>query len=307
MHPRAATPLSPLTSRAADCPHNTHARSVSELHAPSSGGAPSRSGAGTLRVEIVAGESAAVACRSTTPLRLLLPRPRGRSAWAVAASHGGGLVAGDDVALELELGPGAQACLTTQAETKVYRSAGAPARQRVLARVAAGGLLALLPEPVSAFAGSAYAQEQRFELEAGASLVLVDAFTAGRSARGERWAFRSFATTNELAVDGRLILADALRLEAGRGPALPARMAPLELLATVVLLGPKVAAAAADLLTALAARPAGGPVLAAASPLADGLHLRLGASHVEAGTSALRAALAFLPGLLGEDPLSRRP
>jgi urease accessory protein len=226
----------------------------------------------------------------------------------VAASHGGGLVGGDHVVLDVAIGAGAQGCLTTQAETKVYRSTGAPGRQTLRARIEDGGLLAVLPEPVSAFAGAAYAQAQRIELAPGGSLVLVDAFTAGRSARGERWAFRSVASVNEIAVDGRLVLADALRLAEGEGPPVAARMAGMELLATVVLLGPRVAAAAAALLAELGARPAERtPVLAAASPLADGLHLRLAAAEVEAGLAALRAALAFLPGLLGEDPLSRRP
>jgi hypothetical protein len=35
--------------------------------------------------------------------------------------------------------------------------------------------------------------------------------------------------------------------------------------------------------------------------------MRLAAVDVESGLAALRATLAFLPGLLGEDPLSRRP
>jgi urease accessory protein len=272
----------------------------------------------------VAGESAAIECRSHTPLRLLLPRARGRTVWAVAASHGGGLVGGDHVALDLGVGEDAQACLTTQAETKVYRSADAPGRQSTRARVARGGLLAVLPEPVSAYAGSAYEQAQRFELAAGGSLVLLDTFTAGRSARGERWAFRSLRTANEVALDGRLVLADALRLAEGEGPPVATRMAGLELYVTVVLLGPRVADDAAALLADVAARPAApAPVLVAASPLpslaargggspgtsplSGGVLLRLAAAEVEVGLAALRAALAFLPGLLGEDPLSRRP
>ena len=256
----------------------------------------------------VAGESTAVTCASSSPLRLLLPRPRGRAVWAVVASHGGGLVGGDRVALDLEIGPATRACVSTQAETKVYRSVEAPSRQTTRARVERGALLAVLPEPVSAYAGSCFEQRQRFELAEDGNLVLLDAFTAGRSARGERWTFRALATANEVAVGGRLILADALRLSPSDGPAVAARMADVELLATIVLLGPQLAAPAADLLAALADRPAeAGPVLVAASPLGDGVHLRLAAVDVEAGRAAIRSTLAFLPALLGEDPLSRRP
>jgi urease accessory protein len=301
MQTRPARPDLRLLSRADDCPASAHAAAAST-------GVAAPAGSGSLSVARVAGESAAIGCRSTTPLRLLVPRPRGRTVWAVAASHGGGLVGGDHVALELDVGEQAQACLTTQAETKVYRSPGAPGRQTTRARVAAGGLLALLPEPVSAYAGAAYTQSQRLELAAGASLVLLDAFTAGRTARGERWAARALRTRNEVAVEGRLVLADAVHLVDGEGPPVAVRMARFDLLATLVLLGPLVGPAAAAILADLAGRPAGsGPVLVAASPLADGLHLRLAATDVEGGMAALRSTLAFLPALLGEDPLSRRP
>jgi urease accessory protein len=267
-----------------------------------------RAGSGRLLAALVAGQSAALACASSSPLRLLLPRPRGTAVWAVAASHGGGLVGGDTIRLDLELEPDARACLTTQAETKVYRSANLAGRQEVTARVASGGLLALLPEPVSAFAGSAYRQRQAFDLEPGASLVLVDTLVAGRAARGERWAFREYQSSNEVRVGGQLLLADSLRLAAGEGPPVARRLGDHDLLATIVLTGPLVAAPAAALLAALhALPPARDGLLAAASPVGDGLLLRLASRSVEAGLAAIRRHLDFLPALLGEDPLSRRP
>jgi urease accessory protein len=296
----APIPLRPH-SRADDCPTPAHRgrRDAAAAHP---------AGCGALDVAVVAGESVAIGCRSATPLRLLLPRARGRTVWAVAASHGGGLVGGDALSLELEVRAGAQACVTTQAETKVYRSERAAGRQLTRARIDEGALLALLPEPVSAFAGSSYVQEQRLSLAAGASLVLVDGFTAGRTARGERWAFRSLATRTEVVVDGRPVLHDALRLAEGEGRPVAARLAGVELLATVVLLGPRVAAAAAAVLAEVSARPAApAPVLLTASPLADGVIVKVAAAGVEPGLAALRATLSFLPAILGEDPLSRRP
>ncbi len=267
-------------------------------------------GAGRLEVLAVDGCSGVVTCAASSPLQLLAPRPRGAAAWILAASHGGGLVSGDAVDLEISVGAGAAACLGTQAETKVYRAAGgAGARQSLAAAVGGGGLLALLPDPVSPFAEARYEQEQRFELAAGASLVVLDAVTAGRAARGERWAFARYRSRNEVRVSGMLILADAVHLEAGRGPPLLRRLAGLELLATAIILGPRVAAAARELLQALGRAPAdgGAAVLAAASPLADGLILRLASRSVEEGMQALRAHLSFLAAPLDGDPLLRRP
>lgn len=303
--------------------------------------APLRAGAGTLAVEVVAGASALVTCRATSPLQLLAPRPRGAAVWIVAASHGGGLVTGDSVGLDVSVAAGATACVGTQAETKVYRAGdGAPAArgstgspradlkdplaltlrpaqgkgargtsQELRALVGPGALLAWLPDPVSPFAGARYRQDQRFDLAPGASLAVLDAVTAGRAARGERWAFERFASRNEVRAGGALVLADAVRLAAGEGPPVARRLAGLELLATVILVGPRVAAGAAAIRDSVAATSTAGdaPVLVAASPLAGGVILRLVARSVEAGMAALRAHLAFLAGPLDGDPLLRRP
>lgn len=266
-------------------------------------------GAGRLEVALVDGASSVLTCRATSPLQLLAPRARGPAAWVLAASHGGGLVTGDAVDLEIAVGPGATAYVGTQAETKVYRSGGGETRQRLRAAVGDGGLLAVLPDPVSPFAGASHQQEQRFELAPGGSLAVLDAVTAGRAARGERWALERYASRNEVRVGGALVLADAVHLAAGEGPALQRRLPEVELLATVLLLGPRVAAGAAAALQAVSGAPADGAavVVAAASPLADGVLLRLAARSVEAGMSAVRAHLSFLAGPLDGDPLLRRP
>lgn len=267
-----------------------------------------RAGSGRLRVALVDDQSAVLSCASVAPLRLLVPRPRGPAVWAVAASYGGGLVGGDEVALAVDVEQGATALLGTQAETKAYRTVAAPCRQEVRARIAAGGTLVLLPDPVSCFAGARYRQLQRFELAPGGSLLLLDALVSGRSARGERWAFEEYASRNEVVAGGRLLLADALRMTVGEGPPVPTRLDDRELLATLVLLGPRLAASARALRETIEALPAEGAAdpLVCASPLGDGLHLRLAARSVEAGLAYLRRHLGFLPTLLGEDPFSRR-
>lgn len=280
--------------------------------APGAQGCPRaghRAGAGRAETARVDGASALVACAATSPLQLLSPAPRGRCVWLVSASHGGGLVAGDDVALDLEIGAGSAALLTTQAGTKVYRSRGPVAAQRLDARVREGALLAVLPHPVSCFAGARYQQAQRLDLARGASLVWLDALTAGRVARGERWAADDCRARVEISLEGALLLADALRLVPGEGPPVAERLAGIELVATAVALGPAFAPHAAALRAALADAPAlpGAPVLAAASPLGDGVLLRVAARTVEAGLAFLRAHLAFAADVTGVDPFSRTP
>ncbi|HYG66032.1 MAG TPA: urease accessory protein UreD [Anaeromyxobacteraceae bacterium] len=274
--------------------------------------APLRRGEGRAAIARCDGASAVVACASTSPLRLLVPRARGDLAWLVAANHGGGLVAGDAIAIGLDVGAGATALLSTQASTKVYRSPGPhgpTASQRIDARVAAGGVLAILPHPVSPFEGARYAQSARLELAPGASVAWLDAVTAGRVARAERWAARAFRSRTEVTVGGRVVATDALRLAPGDGAPVAERLAGFELVATAIVLGPAFAHGARALVAALGATPAarGERLLAAASPLADGLVLRVASADVEAGLLFLRDRLRFVTGLIGADPFARSP
>ncbi len=266
-------------------------------------------GEGRLAIARVDGASALVTSRATSPLQILAPRRRGPSAWAVLATHGGGLVEGDAIDLEVDVAAGAAAVLSTQAETKVYRSAGGrSARQRLAARVGEGGVLAVVPEPVSPFAGARYEQQQRFELAPAASLLLVDALVAGRTARGERWAFDRYRSQNEVRMGGRLALGDALLL-APRGPGeLARRLEPFQAFALVVMVGPAFAGCAGALRGAVEALPcaAGAPLLATVSPVAGGILARCAGTTTEALGAFVRAAIAPAAGALGDDAFARR-
>ncbi len=268
---------------------------------------PLRPGEGRLAFARVDGATALVGCAAASPLQILSPRRRGASASAVLSSHGGGLVSGDRIALSVEVGAGAVALVTTQAEGKVYRRRLAPSEQVLDATVAAGGILAYVPDPMSCFAGSCHVQRQRFALGADASLLLLDAVTAGRSARGERWSLERYQSRTEVRSEAGLLLRDALRLDSSCGP--PAdRMGRLRALALAVAVGPAFAVAAIRLLGEISAAAVErqAPLLVAASPLADGLLLRAGAERVEDLADFLRTRLSFLTATLGEDPFARK-
>jgi urease accessory protein len=271
---------------------------------------PVVSGRGALAVARVAGATSLVRARAAAPLKLLVPRPRGPAVWAYAATLGGGLVAGDAIDLEIDVGPGATALVATQASTKVYRGDGRRAEQRLRARVGDGALLALLPDPVCCFAGASYRQAQEIDLARGGSLLLSDVLAAGRVARGERWAFTSYASCTTISIDGRLEMRDALRLADERGgewPSLAARMGRIEALATIVLTGPRLALLAARLLDDLAARPAAAaPLLAGGSPVTGGAIVRVAGERIADVIAFIRQAFAGIGADLGEEPFARR-
>ncbi|HEY1490435.1 MAG TPA: urease accessory protein UreD, partial [Verrucomicrobiae bacterium] len=231
-----------------------------------------------LEVELVFGESTATSSCATSPLKLLTPCARGKSVWAYASNFGGGLVAGDETRLDLRIGPEARCFMGTQASTKVYRNpARLPCSHSTHATLERGSLLVFAPDPVQAFAGSSYRQRQEFHLAKDAALVLVDWFTSGRVARGERWAFDHFQSRNDVFVEGRRIFVDSILLNSETGPLKsPHRTGRFNCSALLLLVGESLREAAAKLLAEIASRPVerAATLLSSASQVRDGVVLR---------------------------------
>ncbi|HEY6168983.1 MAG TPA: urease accessory protein UreD [Verrucomicrobiae bacterium] len=267
-------------------------------------------GHGGLELALVAGQSAVTSAWAASPLKLLVPRPRGQSVWAYSSSFGGGLLAGDEIQLTLKLATGARGFFSTQASTKVYRNPRQrPCGHRLSATLADDALLVLAPDPVQLFAGSGYEQRQEFHLEKRAGLVLVDWCCGGRVARGERWAFTRFHSRNEVFVRGERLLLDSLLLDPAHGPLDGAhRMGRFNCLALVALIGEPVRALAAQVLEEIAGRPINrqGSLVCSASPLADGALLRIAGEHTEAVGREIYRHLGRVGDLLGDDPWARK-
>ena len=249
------------------------------------------------------GQSEVVDLYATSPLRLLTPRPRGMASWVVQSSLGGGLVDGDAITMSLTVRPGARAALLTQSATKVYRSPRGTS-QRIEATAGAGALLVSWPDPVACFAGAHFAQSTQVRLDATASFVLVDAFTAGRTAYGERWSASHLTSRMQVEVAGKPLVDESLRLDPSEGP-VAARLGRFDSFATVLLGGPLLAHTRSELLTQVTASPLASraPLVESVSPLGDhALCWRVAARSVAALTERLRHRLAFVgPGLLGGD------
>jgi urease accessory protein len=149
-----------------------------------------RDGALRLRFERRGARTVLAACRSTVPLQVLAPLALPGSAAVVSILNPtGGLVGGDRLRIDVEAGLGAHACLTTPSATKVYRTIGEPAHQDVTLHLARDAVVEYVPDHTIPFAGSDFRQTLRAEVGEGARLIVVDAFAAGRVARGEAWQF----------------------------------------------------------------------------------------------------------------------
>ena len=261
-----------------------------------------RSGQASLAVRLVDGVSAVPSCCAFSPLRILLPRPSGLSVWAC--------VAGELTRLDLDLGPGSRCFLGTQSSNKVYRNpARLPCSHVTRAVLAAGSVLVFAPDPVQAFAGSRYSQRQEFHLEAGASLALLDWFSSGRAARGERWHFDRLQCRNDVFLGPRRVLVDSVLLDAEDGELAAAhRGGRWNCFASLVLLGPALEELAATMLAAWSTRSVEpkASLIGAASPVRGGTLLRLAGTHVEEVGRELRRHLSPLSTVLGDDPWARK-
>jgi urease accessory protein len=112
----------------------------------------------------------------------------GRVCHAYILHPPGGIVAGDRLSLDVEVGPGAHALLTAPAATKVYRSEGRTARQTQTIRAADDSLTEWLPQDTILFEGARARLETRIELSARAAFMGWDIVCLGRPACGERFA-----------------------------------------------------------------------------------------------------------------------
>ncbi len=264
---------------------------------------------GYVVLEQIDGRTVPLRLRATSPLKLLTPRRRSRAAWVIASSYGGGLVAGDAIEMEIHAGHDTTLFLGTQASTKIYRStSGQSCRQTISLTAEAGSLCVIAPDPITPYAGSVYEQKQHIQLADGASLVLVDWLTAGRSACGEQWDFSRYESRTNVFVAGEQVIREALLLDSADGPLdSVCRTGNFGCFATALLIGPAVEAKAKSLAAEIASAPArrGATFHFAGSPIAGGLLLRIAGPGPEIVGRWLRNQLAFIGDLFGENPWAR--
>lgn len=269
--------------------------------------APTVPGCGRLRVSRAGVRSRVTRAFASSPLRLLAPRNHGHAAWVYTSTYGGGLVDGDSIALDVQVEQDAAALITTQSATRVYRSPGGTSFHGDYT-VGPGALLVVAPDPLVPFAGAAYRQVQRFELEPAANLVAVDWFTSGRHASGERWGFERYESGFAVRRAGRLVVADAIRLDRRDGN-IAGRMGRFDALLTAVILGPLLDSFASAVVRAVGELPVerGSDLLVSASSVdGHGCVLRIAGSTAEGVWRAAADYVRFVPELLGDDPWSRK-
>lgn len=193
-----------------------------------------------LSLRVRSGETVLDRLFQSGSLRARLPR-EGKRGWtsAVLINTGGGVVAGDELAVALAAREGAACTVTTQAAEKLYRALpGAnPARLSTRITIAPGAALEYLPQETILFDGSAMTRHLHVGMAADAWFLGTESLVFGRMAKGETVHRARISDTITLHRDGRLLFRDALRLPEAVAAALdrPAIGKGARALATILL------------------------------------------------------------------------
>jgi urease accessory protein len=221
------------------------------------------------------------------PLRVLFPAADpGEPLLGALVNVAGGVAGGDRLAVALRLEAGARFTLATPAAEKVYRSLGAASVLRAVVAAGPEAVAEWLPQETILFDGARLERRLGFTLGREARLLAAEMLVLGRRARGERFSTGMLHDGWRLHREGRLIWADALRLE-DPGAAAAARFGldDAGAMATLLLAAPDAAAYR----PALRERAAGG-----ASLVVPGVLLARWLGEAGAVRSALADAVGWL-------------
>jgi urease accessory protein len=162
--------------------------------------------------------------RQQGSLKALFPRSSGPALEVVTLNTAGGLTGGDRMAISARAEAGARLALTTQAAERGYRAVGSdPAEVDTRLVVEPGARIDWLPQETILFDGARLRRRLLVRLDGDATCLLVEPVLFGRLARGEEVREGAFADRWEVRRDGRLLFADALRMEGDMGAALDRR------------------------------------------------------------------------------------
>lgn len=124
----------------------------------------------------------------------------------------GGMVQGDRYRLDVFLAPGAQAFITSQAATKIYRMEYDYAAATEFFEVKEGALLEYFPDPVIPFASSRFIGETKIILERGSTAFIGEILFPGRIKRGEIFQYDFYSRRTRVFYQGELVYYDIIDL-----------------------------------------------------------------------------------------------
>jgi urease accessory protein len=120
----------------------------------------------------------------------------------VLVNPGGAYLGADLYVIDVEVGDRAKLLLTTQSATKIYRTPGSFAEQRMTIRLGEGAQLELAPDQVIAYREASYRQNTQVTVRPSSSLVVAEVITPGWSPDGASFRYEELRLRTEIHVEG---------------------------------------------------------------------------------------------------------
>ncbi|KQT43777.1 MULTISPECIES: urease accessory protein UreD [unclassified Methylophilus] len=133
---------------------------------------------------------------------------------AVVVHPPGGVAGGDALHLQVQVGEGARALLTTPGAGKWYKANGTKATQTLTFQLAAGSGLEWLPQENILFDAAEVGFSAEIALAADATLAAWDIVCLGRQAQQEIWQTGFYQLNQRITRNGRLIWNERARMQA---------------------------------------------------------------------------------------------
>ncbi|MFJ5692581.1 urease accessory protein UreD [Arthrobacter sp. NPDC093125] len=156
-----------------------------------------------LRIETRAGRSFATQQFHQGALRVLRPNYLDDSGQVcyVMVNPGGAYLGADLYVIDVDVQDGAQLLLTTQSATKIYRTPGSFAQQRMTLRLGEGAQLELAPDQLIAYREASYRQNTHVTVHPSSSLIMAEVVTPGWSPDGASFRYEELRLRNEIRVE----------------------------------------------------------------------------------------------------------
>lgn len=119
----------------------------------------------------------------------------------VVVNPGGAYLGADLYVIDVEVGAGADLVLTTQSATKIYRTPGSFAEQRMSIRLGERARLELAPDQLIAYREASYRQNTHITLRPTSSLIMAEVVTPGWSPDGAAFRYEELRLRTEIRVE----------------------------------------------------------------------------------------------------------
>jgi len=166
-----------------------------------------------INIEKTQDKSVVTSLRSVKPVRILTPKTHNESCHVVFSNYGGGFVGDDTIQVDIKLDGGTKTLLSTQANTRIYKTEKGSSSQIVEASIGENAFFVQMNDPLVMHKKSSFLQKSHWLIDRSSVCLFVDWFSAGRSLNGEVFEFDCFDSEFKCETVEKALIWDRFSLE----------------------------------------------------------------------------------------------